>query len=266
MKRWTGSTYPKMLDDFTPILHTLPGQTIRVWAVADVHIGAKECDLDGFIRFLSKIAQNANDYLVLCGDLLNNGIKDSMTSVYEETMPPSAQVELAAELLAPVSDRILGCVGGNHELRTVKNCDIDIMHQVMTLIRKPELYRQNLCFIRVILENGGIKDHYSLLLLHGKTANKRKWFDLGAVEGVDAIIGGHLHSGNASKHTKLVFTTGNHVITKSVISLTASSWLNYGGYAARSLMLPSGGVSDPQCLVLEFTNTNSRKGRIHVSW
>lgn len=31
-----------MLDDFTPIIHQLDGRTIKVWAVADVHIGAKE--------------------------------------------------------------------------------------------------------------------------------------------------------------------------------------------------------------------------------
>ena len=41
-----------MLDDFTPIIHELPGRTIKVWAVADVHIGARECDMDGFKRFL----------------------------------------------------------------------------------------------------------------------------------------------------------------------------------------------------------------------
>lgn len=253
-----------MLDDFTPILHTLPGQTIRVWAVADVHIGARECDLDGFIRFLSKIAQNANDYLVLCGDLLSNGIKDSLTNVYEETMTPSAQVDYAAELLAPVADRILGCVGGNHELRSVKAVDLDPLYQVMTLIRKPELYRQNMAFIRVTLANGGIRDQYALLLTHGKTANKKRQFAY-AVEGVDAIITGHTHDGEVSKPARLCFTSRNNVTVKPLVSIAATSWLDYGGYAARGLYMPKV-TSDPQCLVLEFTNTNTRSGRIHVSW
>lgn len=47
-----------MISDFTPIVHTLEGRTIRVWAVADVHIGAKECDLDGFKAFCGKCKMN----------------------------------------------------------------------------------------------------------------------------------------------------------------------------------------------------------------
>ena len=253
-----------MLDDFTPVLHKLPGRTIKVWAVADVHIGAKEADVDGFERFLRGIERSQDDYLVLCGDVLNNGIRDSVTNVYEETMPPHAQVETAARLLEPVADKILGCVGGNHERRSVKAVDMDPMFQVMTLIRKPELYRPNLCFVRVTLAKGNTKDQYALLLVHGKTANKKRWFDL-AVEGVDAIIGAHLHDGNVSKPTKLIFTTQNRVVVKPFVSLTATSWLNYGGYAAAGLLLPKA-TSDPQCLVLEFSNSNNRSGNIRVSW
>lgn len=92
-----------MLDDFTPIIHTLPGRTIRCWAVSDVHIGAREADIDGFSAFLRKIQADDDSYLVICGDVINNGIKDSVTNVYQETMPPNEQVSLAAELLEPVA-------------------------------------------------------------------------------------------------------------------------------------------------------------------
>ena len=110
-----------MISDFTPIVHTLPGRTVKVWAVADVHIGAKECDMDGFKAFLRKMQDEPDSYLVIVGDVLNNGIKDSMTNVYEETMPPHTQVDVATELLKPIADKILGCVGGNHERRTTKS-------------------------------------------------------------------------------------------------------------------------------------------------
>lgn len=253
-----------MLDDFTPIIHELPGRTIRVWAVADVHIGAKEARLDDFRSFLSKIAQDEDSYLVLCGDLLNFGVKNSVTNVYEETMPPQAQIDYAAELFEPISDRILGVVGGNHEHRGVKEVGLCPLLQVMTILRKSELYRQNIAFMRVNLANGNTKDHYALMLTHGKTAYKKKQLSY-AVEGVDAIISGHTHDGLVEKPARISFNQRNVVSMKSIVSLTATSWLDYGGYAARSLLLPKT-VCDPQCLVLEYTASNNSKGRIRVAW
>ena len=253
-----------MISDFTPIVHTLEGRTIRVWAVADVHIGAKECDMDGFKAFLRKVQDEPDSYLVIVGDVLNNGIKDSVTNVYEETMPPSAQVDLAVDLLKPIANQILGCVGGNHERRTTKAVDLDPMFMVMTLIGKPELYRSNMAFIRVVLERGKTKNRYALMLTHGKTANKKRHF-VGAVEGVDAIITAHTHDGIVEKPAKLVFTKSNRVVVKPLISLTATSWLGFGGYAANGLLLPKA-TSDPQCLVLEWSGTNARNGSLKVAW
>ena len=256
-----------MLSDFTPIIHRLDGRTIKVWAVADVHIGAAECDLDGFKAFLKQVEKDPDAYICLVGDLVNNGLRSSScpTDIYAETMPPSAQVELAAELLEPVKDKILGCVSGNHEHRTRKSTSIDIAAMIMTLLRKPELYRENMAFVRINLERGKTKDHYALLLVHGASANKRKQFDQGAIEGVDAIVGGHVHCGNVGKNMRLVLTQQNTVQVKNIVSLTAVSWLNYGGYGARALYMPKA-TSCPQALELEFTGTNARDGNIRVVW
>ena len=253
-----------MLDDFTPIMHDLPGRTIKVYPVADVHIGAREADVDGFSQFLKRISQDDDSYLAICGDILNNGLKDSMTNVYEETMPPSEQVKLAAELLKPVADKILGCVSGNHELRSKRMADYDPLASVMTLIDKPELYRPNMAFVRVRMREKGSQETYTLLLVHGKTANKKKQFQY-AVEGVDAVISGHTHDGIVEKPARLVFTQKGIIRVKHIVSVTATSWLNYGGYAASGLMLPKA-TGDPQCLVLEFTRGNRKDGHIRVAW
>ena len=253
-----------MISDFTPIVHKLEGRTIRIWAVADVHIGARESNTRGFSAFVSRIAKSADDYIVLCGDLVNNGLKDSLTNVYEETLPPHAQIEAAVDLLAPVRDKVLGAVGGNHEARSRKAVDLDPMYAIMLMLGRGELYRQNFAFVRVNLERGKTKDHYGLMLVHGKTANKRRQFAY-AVEGVDAIVSGHTHDGMVEKPARLVFTKSNNVVVRPLVSLVATSWLDYGGYAAAALYQPKS-TSDPQCLELEFTGSNDRPGSMHVRW
>lgn len=254
-----------MIDDFTPIVHRLRGRPVKIWAVADVHIGARECDLDGFSAFLKRIERDGDSYLVIVGDVLNNGTRDSLTNVYEETMPPSAQVELAAELLEPVKDRILGAVGGNHEQRSAKAVDLDPLFQVFSILRIPEVYRQNFAFVRIVLERGNTTDHYALYLTHGKSASKQRRFAQSAVEGVDAIIAGHTHNGSVEKHARLVLSNRNAISIKPLISMTATSWLNYGGYSARGQFIPSA-TSDPQALLLGWTGSNNKDGSIQVIW
>lgn len=227
-------------------------------------MGAKECDLEGFVHFLHKLKDDRDSYIVLCGDLINNGIKDSLTNVYDEAIPPSLQIEKAVELLNPVADRILGAVGGNHEARSRKAVDLDPMYAIMLMLGKGELYRTNFAMMRIILANGNTKSRYALMLIHGKTENKKRQFAY-AVEGVDAIISGHTHNGIVEKPARLVFTVKNNVVVKPLVSLTATSWLTYGGYAAAALYRPAA-TSQPQCLELEYTGSNDREGSIRVVW
>lgn len=253
-----------MLDDFTPIVHRLDGRTVKVWAIADVHIGAKECDLAGFKRHMARIAGDPDSYIVLVGDMLNNGLKDSLTNVYEEVLPPHAQIEKCAELLEPVKDRILGAVGGNHEARTKRAVDLDPMYAVMCILGKQELYRQNMAFIRVCLTRGRTKDNHTLLLIHGKSERAKRNFAY-SLEGVDAVISGHTHNGIVEKPARIVFTGGNRVVIKPLVSVTATSWLDYGGYAAAAMYRPAA-TSAPQYLELEFSGSNAVDGQIRVVW
>lgn len=253
-----------MISDFEPIIWHLDGREIRVYAIADVHIGARECQLKEFKAFIKRISEDDDSYLVICGDLLNNCTRSSVSDIFEEVYPPSVQIEIAAEILEPVKDKILGCVGGNHELRSRRETDLNPLYDVFVLIGKRGLFRENMCFIRVVLERGKTKNRHSLLLIHGKSASKRAKFDL-AVDGIDAIIGGHLHAPETHKSGKLVFSENNTVSVKPFLSLTATSWLGYGGYASRSLLLPQS-TADPQCLVLGWSGSNSRNGKISVAW
>ena len=255
-----------MIDDFTPIIHRLEGRTIRIWPIADVHIGAKECDLPGFTSFLRRVQADDDSYILLVGDLVDNGIRSasSPTDIYAATLQPEQQIAKAVELLEPVAGKILGAVGGNHERRTTKAVNIDIMSYICSLLHIPELYRPNMAFLRIELSNGNTHDSYAIMMTHGKTANKKKQFT-SIVEGVDACIYAHTHTPDIVIPSRIRFNHRNTISFHEVVSLTACSWLHTGGYGLSGLYLPQA-VSRPQCLELEFTGSNNRKGQLRVRW
>lgn len=253
-----------MIDDLIPIIHDLGSRSVTIYPIADVHIGSKECDMDGISALVAKIAKEPDSYAVLVGDIINNGVKDSLTNVYEETMPPSAQIDAAVELFEPIADKILGIVEGNHEARSRRAVDMSPGYVIACRLRINDRYRQNMAFLRVRLGHGKVMKVYSLLLTHGKTANKKRQFSY-ALEGIDAIITGHTHDGIVEKPARLVFTHQGRVAQKTLVSVTATSWLKAGGYGLANMYLPKT-TSDPQRLVLEFSNSNSTDGRIRVEW
>lgn len=254
------------MDDMTPIFHKLPGHTISVWCVADVHIGSAECDIEGFASFLERVVKAKHDYVVICGDLVDNATKVSRTNIYEEVCTPQEQIDEAVRLLRPLADagRILAVVRGNHEQRTVEGSGIDPMLEICARLGISKAYRPNMAFVRVKLEKNGVDDVYNLLVTHGRSAGAKKRFAY-SLEGVDAVITGHTHDPMVDRPARLVFTRAGNVKVKSLVSVTATSWLGYGGYSAANMYLPKA-TSRPQCLVLEFSGTNRREGRITVVW
>jgi UDP-2,3-diacylglucosamine pyrophosphatase LpxH len=83
---------------------------ITLCPIADLHMGAKECMEREFAAYLKQIACDENALIILCGDLINNGIKSSVTNVYDEIYPPQEQKRRVVEFTAPCKrpDHLLG--------------------------------------------------------------------------------------------------------------------------------------------------------------
>ena len=54
------------------------------------------------------------------GDLTENAIIGSVGAVFEQILPPKAQVKEVVRMLTPIRDQIIGAVGGNHGARSEK--------------------------------------------------------------------------------------------------------------------------------------------------
>jgi len=241
-----------LTGDMVPIVREFPArQDITIYPVYDLHLGAAEFMESEWAMFKKRVLEEKNSYLVLGGDLINNGTKSSVTNVYAETMRPREQKKRLCEELEPLRDRIICITGGNHERRTARECDQNPMYDVACKLDLEDLYRENGCFVALRFgrkEGCGINNPtYRLAALHGagggmyigSGANRGERFGA-VIDGLDVLITGHTHKPMTFPACKLVFDTQNNRVTqKQFRVVVATSWLGYGDYAMQGMMTPT---------------------------
>ena len=269
-----------MRSDFDLIVHNLPRcQEARLYFIGDLHAGAIEANLRGWEGFCNRILQEPNSYLCLMGDLMNNATRSSVSNVFEDNMRPSEQKRYLANALKPLRERILSAVAGNHEARSGKDADDDPMLDIMAKLDLEDYYRPNAAFLKVCF---GSRPHasnmapiqtYIICTTHGAgggiytgaAVNRNERFGM-VLDGVDILAVGHSHKGTISKPSKIcVDNRSNTVMQKTMTVISACSWMGYGGYAMRKMLLPSAPQDheQPQYVLLGCTR---RKRYIKAVW
>ena len=257
-----------MLGDFDLIEHVFP-DSITIYPVADVHLGAIEHCESEWQAFLTKVKKE-DAYLILAGDLLNNSVKSAgFANPFDEVIRPCEAKRLMVEYLKPLSDRILCVVTGNHERRTYRDDDQDLTYDICSKLDIEDVYRENIAFMAVSVGKRAIKGTpettYAFAVTHGAgggiytgaTVNRNERFS-GIIEGIDCFIAGHTHKGTITKPSKIVIDVPRKKVSmRSYVVVSCVSWLNYGGYAAQKL-LPPAQVADPQKLTLVADRYNKK--------
>lgn len=236
----------------------LGGHDITVIPISDVHLGSQECMEQEFIEFIKTVKETPNVYLVLGGDLIDNGTRSGVSNIFRATMPPSQQKKEMANILKPVADRILCFVPGNHERRSGKDADDDPVYDIAAKLDLESLYRENIAFVKIQLgkdyviangttPSGSKRPTYTLVVTHGagggiltgSAVNRNERFAY-IIDGMDALIVGHTHKPFTTQPGKIkIDPFNNKVSVKPFKVISSTSWLSWGGYAAKAMMLPT---------------------------
>lgn len=231
----------------------VPG--ITVYPLADVHLGAEESAMPAFARLVAEIAAEPNAYVVLAGDLIDNGLKNSVTNVYRAVIPPSVQKREMADCLRVIRDRILCIVPGNHEARGSREADDCASYDIASKLDLEDVYRENMAVLRLTMGDRGGHHHnreycYNVAVMHGAgggsyagaTVNRNEMY-LGGMDGIDVLIAAHAHKPYALRGSKLMLDFKSwRMVQRPTLSMCAGSWLNYGGYPITKQMRP---VAEP---------------------
>ena len=225
-------------------------KSIKILALSDFHIGDSLSNLKLIKQVLEDVKKSENTFIILNGDLMNNSIKNSVSSIYDETLSPMESIVRLCDLLEPIKERILVIHPGNHEWRSYKEDGIDI--------------------IRLVARQLGIEDRFSdgwwyLYLTFGLNKEKRDRPMMYTITGIHGYGGGHKNGGKINNlvemsdkviadvyvmgHTHTPIMTRNTIfvpdyqhktlVKKDKYYLMTNSFLEYGGYGEQYGFTPS---------------------------
>ena len=116
----------------------------------DIHYGGRECNEKVFHAHLNMIKEIPNCAVILMGDMVNCGTRDSVgAGTYDDKMTPEQQYENMIEFLTPIRDKIIGCHQGNHEERIRNTTSFDVSKMLSRELKIPYLQYGALHKIRV---------------------------------------------------------------------------------------------------------------------
>lgn len=243
-----------ILDDFTLIKHKfLTAPYINIYPLGDAHIGSKECNTELLNKWVEMVKNDPFGYVVIIGDLMNMGLKNAKSNVYEEILTPQEQKEKCFEVLNPIADKILAGCSGNHEYRANREVGMNPLYDVFCRLRIEDRYRQNVCFLKLTV--GSHRAHpntYGLVLTHGKSKNRDlDWTYV--VDGADVFISGHTHIGTHHPMGKIQIDMHHDTVkTIGYQHIVVLPFQEYGGYSISNKYKPNH-LGQFQCVQLDGT-------------
>jgi len=221
-------------------------EEIELYAVADLHAGDTLSRMDEFMDFITFILERENRYIITLGDLMNNNLKSSVGSVYEDIIPPNQQKKEIVRQLEPARERILAMTGGNHEERTKKDADQDITEEIA--YRVGATYAEDEIVLKLSFgekPHNGKPQVYTIYASHGcaggrKPGNALNWLvDMSGNIFADLYFAAHKHQRSSHRQIfRLPDLHNNNIREVEQLFVLTPSWLGYGGYARRRQYSP----------------------------
>lgn len=233
-----------MKKDFDLIVHKFGTDMPRlnIYPLGDVHKGSEDFDQDRWYRWKELVMNDPYSAVVIVGDAVDNGLKGSKTNSYAATMRPREQKEWLVREFRPFRDKILGAVQGNHEYRSTNESDDCPLYDILCKLDKEDLYRENMCFLKLNLghKNKERQYSYTMVLAHGQSENKTKNFSY-VIDGMDVFVTGHTHTPKSAFPAKIVIDSKNEIVKEVTYhQVVVPTFAKIGGYSLKGMYLPQG--------------------------
>ena len=179
---------------------TIKDNKAHLIPIGDTHLGLKEFRDDKFLSYREWILKRENVVVYLLGDIFETPINRAITCdepITPNGMTVSETVAYAYELFAPIRDRIVAVVMGNHELRSARLSGGDALGTLVMKLGLEDVYDAEQVLVQ--LKVGKIK--YSIVGTHGWGGARKTGGQVNKIEEMtnivadaDVYLTGHEHT------------------------------------------------------------------------
>ena len=224
---------------------------IELLVLADYHYASPNSNRDLIKKDVEYIQNHETAYCVLAGDLLECALRSSLGDVYT-SLSPMEELAAMTDLLKPISSKVVGAVGGNHEARHYKTNGVDMTRLLARQLGFEDKYSEDaeVIFLRFGAEAKPGNHHrpilYTIYLTHGSGGGKKeagkiqRLSDLADIVDCDIYVCGHTHLPAALKLDFCRTSPANSSISYAPhLFVNAAAKLNYGGYGCTGGFKPA---------------------------
>jgi len=139
----------------------LKESVIRLYPLVCMHVGASQCDMQFIREHIERLRKDPNGFGIYMGDGGECVTKLSKGGLYEQILSPQQQHDVVVEELAPVADKLLFGIRGNHGHRIFKETGLSFDKNLCHRLGIPYL---GVCAMCNLVVN---RSTYDLFFHHG---------------------------------------------------------------------------------------------------
>lgn len=229
---------------------------IEIVPLADLHIGSPQCDENLIKEVCEYIEEKPNRFTILNGDLVDNNIRSSVGSVFEEVMSPMSQVTTATYYLSKIAaqKKIINMTVGNHELRSEKETGLTPSDLLLAnLMKYDESLNERYCIdgaytfltLKARGKDNGGTSCFTIFNLHGSGSGMKaggkvqRLDDMQSIVPANVYIRSHTHIPETHRGIMMTVDSVRHKVKEEqCLFVNTNAFLKYGGYGARNGMKP----------------------------
>jgi predicted phosphodiesterase len=176
------------------------GEVWNLWPLGDFHLGSANCDTDLLDEAIRNVREDDHALWVGMGDMIEaiapndkrwdaGGIDEKIVNLASQDRIGDVFVEKLASRLAPIADKLVSYLDGNHERTFAKHYYTNLSERVLAAIGRTETYAATGAYVRIVFEDrNNHRCPVRLFQAHGYQAGRK---DGAAINGLDDLMAVH---------------------------------------------------------------------------
>jgi hypothetical protein len=223
----------------------IPGDEAHLYGLSDWQLGSPDADEDLLEHDIAVIERDPQARAILVGDLLDYVTRKSKGNVYHQIYPPSIQKKRAKELIAPIKDKVLAVIGGNHDEGRSEE-DATPVRDICDVLGIADRYQDTEMCLKISVgekEKNGKPAVYTLYATHGWTNSRFMGGKALNLHRLHDVVLADIY-GIAHTHSIMGFPDMYHVpdLRNNNVMEIRRLYVNFGGYQKRGQYPKSKGL------------------------